>query len=179
MLHPHAYFANILRKHHSLFHHSEKLQATFKQPPLVAYKRDTNICDALIHMKMNKLVKRETPCTCNFCKNIIKSEILSSNGSDSHKVVKEARCTDRNVVYGIECVKCNSAIYVGKTERMLKERVSEHLPDIKNSVEKPIDSHFKNHSEKDIRYAVLQTLGGNKSKSMCLLVEDIWIQKLN
>ena len=96
--------ANILWKHHSLLHNSEKLQAAFKQPPLVAYKRDTSICDALIHMKTNKLVIRETPCTCNFCKNIIKSEILSSNGSDSHKVVKVARCADRNVVYGIECV---------------------------------------------------------------------------
>ena len=68
--------ANILRKHHSLLNNSERLQAAFKQPPLVAYKRDTNICDTLIHMKTNKLVKREAPCSCNFCKNIIKSEIL-------------------------------------------------------------------------------------------------------
>ena len=56
--------------------------------------------------------------------------------------------------------------------------MSEHLRDVKNSVEKPIKSHFKIHSEKDIRYAVLQTLGGNKSKSMRLLVEDIWIWNL-
>ena len=69
-------------------------------------------------------------CSCNFCKNIIKSEILSSNGNDSHKVVQEARCTDRNLIYGIKCVKCNYAIYVGETERTLKERVSEHLHDI-------------------------------------------------
>ena len=170
--------ANILRKHHSLLNKSERLQAAFKQPPLVAYKRDTNICDTLIHMKTNKLVKRETPCSCNFCKNIIKSEILSSNGNDSHKVVQEARCTDRNLVYGIKCVKCNCAIYVGETERTLKERVSEHLRDIKNSAEKPINSHFENHSEKDTQYAVLQNLGSNKSKSMRLLVEDIWIRKL-
>ena len=74
-------------------------------------------------------------------------------------------------------MKCNCAIYVGETERPLKERVSEHLRDIKKSVEKPIKSHFKNHSEKDIRYAVLQTLGGNKSKSMHLLVEYILIRK--
>ena len=61
--------AYILRKHHSLLNNSERLQAAFKQPPLVAYKRDTNICDTFIHMKTNKLVKRETTCSCNFCKN--------------------------------------------------------------------------------------------------------------
>ena len=52
--------------------------------------------------------------------------------------LQEARCTDRNLVYGIKCVKCNCAIYVGETERTLKERVSEHLRDIKNSAEMPL-----------------------------------------
>ena len=98
--------------------------------------------------------------------------------NNSHRVVQEARCTDRNLVYGIECAKCNCAIDVGETETTLKERVSEHLCDIKKSVEKPINSQFKNHSEKDIQYVVLQTLGSNKSTSMRLLVEDIWIRKL-
>ena len=32
----------------------------------------------------------------------------------------------------------------------------EHLRDIKNSVEKPINSQFENHSDKDIKYAVPQ-----------------------
>ena len=49
---------------------------------------------------------------------------------------------------------------------------------LKIQLKKPIKSHFKIHSEKDIRCAVLQTLGGNKSKSMRLLVEDIWIRNL-
>ncbi|KAK3089910.1 hypothetical protein FSP39_007586 [Pinctada imbricata] len=169
---------NILQKHHSILENSERLQAAFKQPPLVAYRRDTNICDSLIHMKTNRLIKKETPCMCVFCQKIIRSDIPSADRKDTHKVIKEARCTDRNIIYGIKCTKCDRAIYVGETERTLKERIGEHLRDIKNSNEKPINSHFENHNAKDIEYAVLQKLGHN-GRAMRLLVEDIWIRKLN
>ena len=115
---------------------------------------------------------------CVFCQKIIRSDIPSADRKDTHKVIKEARCTDRNIIYGIKCTKCDRAIYVGETERTLKERISEHLRDIKNSNEKPINSHFENHNVKDIEYAVLQKLGHN-GRAMRLLVEDIWIRKLN
>ena len=77
------------------------------------------------------------------------------------------------------CVKCDCAIYVRGTKRKLKERISEHVRDIRNSADKPINCHFQNHTEKDIMYAVLQQLGNENSKAMCLLIEDIWIRKLN
>ena len=67
---------------------------------------------------------------------------------------------------GIVCVKCDRAIYVGETERTLKEQISEHMQDIKNSADKPINCHFQNHDEKDIVYAVLQRLGNENSKAL-------------
>ena len=82
------------------------------------------------------------------------------------------------IIYGIVCVKCDRAIYVGETERTLKERISEHMRDIKNSADKPINCHFQNHNEKNIVYAVLQRLGNENSKALRLLIEDIWIRKL-
>ena len=171
--------SNILRKHHSVLSNSAKLRAAFKQPPIVAYRRDANICDTLIHMKTNRILKKEKLCQCKVCEKIVRSEVTSAAGKDAHKVEATARCTDRNIIYGIVCVKCDRAIYVGETERTLKERISEHMRDIKNSADKPINCHFQNHDEKDIVYAVLQRLGNENSKALRLLIEDIWIRKLN
>ena len=106
----------------------------------------------------------------SYVKKIVRSEVTSATGEDAHKVETTARCTDRNIIYGIVCVKCDRAIYVGETERTLKERISEHLRDIKNSADKPINCHFQNHNEKNIVYAVLQRLGNENSKALRLLI---------
>ena len=129
-------------------------------------------------MKTNRILKKEKLCSCKMCEKIVRSEVTSATGEDAHKVETTACCTDRNIIYGIVCVKCDRAIYVGETERILKERISEHKRDIKNSADKPINCHFQNHYEKDIVYAVLQGLGNENSKALRLLVEDIWIRKL-
>ena len=112
------------------------------------------------------------------CEKILRWEVTSATGEDAHKVETTARCTDRNIIYGIVCVKCDRAIYFGEMERTSKERIGEHMWDIKNSADKPINCHFQNHYEKDIVYAVLQQLGNENSKALRLLVEDIWIRKL-
>ena len=43
-------------------------------------------------------------------------------------------CQTQNLVYGIFCNKENcKQIYIGKTERKLKERLSEHVISVKNN----------------------------------------------
>ena len=83
------------------------------------------------------------------------------------------------ILYGKICKVCQSVVYVGKTERELQARMTEHLRDIKLKREKPINHHFgmKGHSEKDAKIAVLEKLyGGEKIERQ--LKEGIWIQKL-
>ena len=88
--------SNILRKHHSVLSNSAKLRAAFKQPPIVAYRKDANICDTLIHMKTNRILKKEKLCQCKVCEKIVRSEVTSTAGNNAHKVEATARCTDRN-----------------------------------------------------------------------------------
>ena len=102
--------SNILRKHHGILSNSAKLRAAFTQPPIVAYRRDANICDTLIHMKTNRILKKEKLCSCKVCEKIVRSEVMSAAGEDAHKVETTACCTDRNIIYGIVCVKCDRAI---------------------------------------------------------------------
>ena len=44
----------ILRKYEYLLHRSECMEKVFEKNPLLAYRRDTNIGDILVHGKTNK-----------------------------------------------------------------------------------------------------------------------------
>ena len=49
-------------------------------------------------------------------------------------------------------------LYVGETERELRERMSEHLRDIRLRKDKPLSFHFraKNHTHNDVAFAILE-----------------------
>ena len=68
-------------------------------------------------------------------------------------------------------------VYDGETERSVKERVSEHMRDIKNQAEKPIMRHFSCHKVDDMRFVVLQSLG-REGRAYRQLVEEKLIIRL-
>ena len=43
----------ILKKYMKILYNSEKMKRIFDEPPIVSYKRDTNIKDILVHRKHN------------------------------------------------------------------------------------------------------------------------------
>ena len=47
---------NILRKHQATLHKSERMREVFDKPPLLAFRRDTNLCDVLVHRKTDKIL---------------------------------------------------------------------------------------------------------------------------
>ena len=81
-------------------------------------------------------------------------------------------------MYGLLCKRCDKTIYVGETERSLKERISEHLRDIKQQTDKPINRHFKDHSDNDLNVVVLQKIYG-EGRIYRQIIEELWIKKLD
>ena len=72
-------------------------------------------------------------------------------------------CSSKNVIYLLGCNKCPQQ-YIGETERMLKERFSEHKGHVTtNNKSKATGAHFnsKGHSVSDMRIAVLETSAGS------------------
>ena len=62
---------NILRKHQATLHQSERMREIFKEPPLLAFRRDRK-CDVLVHRKTDKILgRKEEQCACDICKSII------------------------------------------------------------------------------------------------------------
>jgi hypothetical protein len=85
------------------------------------------------------------------------------------------------VVYGIGCVKCDRVVYVGETGRELRERVDEHLRDIRLFYrDKPVASHFNTngHTAADVKVEVLERLY-EQSKTLRVLKETQWIDRLD
>ena len=54
---------HIIRKHTRVLYKSERMTKVFQEPPMVAYRRDRNLGDSLVHGKTNKQVKKSAkPC---------------------------------------------------------------------------------------------------------------------
>ena len=80
----------ILRKHQATLHKSERIREVFDKPPLLAFRRDKNLCDVLVHRKTDKILgQKEKNCACDVCKSIIADAISDTKGEKSYSVVKD------------------------------------------------------------------------------------------
>ncbi len=65
-----------------------------------------------MHDKLNKIqsVNRRGPCGkgCVLCQLMIERTKFGGTGSKLYKIKGNIECNSRDVVYGIECKKCNS-----------------------------------------------------------------------
>jgi len=63
--------SNIFRKHLPTLYASDRMKDAFPEPPLVAYRRDANLEDILVHKKHNKMFfrkqNRSGPCSVELC----------------------------------------------------------------------------------------------------------------
>ena len=64
-----------------------------------------------------------------------------------------------------------------KPKRMLKERIDEHLRDIRQQAEKPIMRHFEGHKEEHVKVTILQRMF-REGRIYRKLAEEQWIVKL-
>ena len=93
-----------------------------------------NLSDKLIHVKTNKAVKvAQISCKpyCEMCKLLYREEVCDAKDQTTYNPVTDVTCRIRNIIYGIICKVCLSAVYVGQTEQELQARMTEHLRDIK------------------------------------------------
>ena len=104
------------------------------------------------------------------------------------KVECRVSCETKNVFYLITCQKC-SYQYVGETKRPLRDRMSEHLRQIRDhglprSQITPVSTHFNTrcHKPAQLRFQILQTIRGDialdKTTAFRKLKEKWWILTL-
>ena len=161
------------------------MQQIFNEPPLIAYRRDRNLNDILVHGKHNRIFKsrgeESDSCPdkkCTICPIMVRGE--EATKLRKKPVDPRNNCKTTNVVYGLYCEVCKSIVYVGETERTVGERMKEHLADIRHKRDKAVAIHFsaENHSFKDLKFVILERCMTD-SCYYRRARESFWMERLN
>ena len=159
---------------------SSRMTEVFKEPPKVAFRRDKNLCNMLVHGKMSGALRAtRTSCKtlCENCRLLSHAEISDTSCQVTYSPVQDITCHIRNVVYAIICTKCRPTVHVGETERELRERMTEHLQDMRLRKDKPINFYF-GETQHDMAFTVLEKVYAAERIERQLR-EGLWIRKLS
>jgi tripartite motif-containing protein 2/3 len=114
------------------------------------------------------------------CLKFIKSNgiITSTKNNQTFLINKQFTCISRNVIYVITCTKCNIQ-YVGETNQTLRDRLNNHLSNIKTKKITPIANHF-NTTEHKISDLVIQPVDEppENNEETRRKLERLWMKRL-
>lgn len=176
---------SILRKNLKILHQSNRLKKIFSDPPIVAFKRDNNIKDILVHKKHNLQFYKQTngcgPCgkNCALCSHINETKVFCDNTGKEYTIQGQINCKTVGVVYAINCTKCEKLIYVGQTGDTLYQRMLLNFSKIRtNKTDDPVANHFiqHNYSMKNLKVTAIERVFGTEIYRKTK--EAFWIQKL-
>ena len=143
----------------------------FPQPPMVAYRRDQNLRNILVHTSASNqatALSGSAPCGHSRCRtrNYISNETTLHGPKCSIKIKESFTCDSSGLVYCISCRRCH-AIYIGETGRTLRERFGEHLRSITKCVPGfPVAEHSNSHGHclDDAQVRGVKLCGGNAQR---------------
>ena len=130
--------SRIIHKHSNVLYSSGRCKNVFTNLPLVAYRRCKNISDILVRAKLPEPTNTDqsgspsgsfrcnkTSCTaCPFIEDGCNQYTFYSTGQ-TFKIKSHITCETPNVIYMIQCTKCNLQ-YIGETKRRLIDRFNDN-----------------------------------------------------
>ncbi len=125
------------------------------------------------------------PCRtpgCKCCAAISKKyRVTSTHNNRTFLTQRNTCCSDRNVVYLLECTKCTkNNQYIGQTSRPLKKRLAEHRAASSTSTKTylPLYKHFlqkaDHNFERDVKVTILEVTAQNH----LLQTKNNWIKAI-
>ena len=143
----------------STLHRSESMKSVLPEPSIIAFKRQRNLADILVHSKTNIHYEEKSAVDhCSVCPLIIATDKLqSSDKKKEFNITSHVDCESDNVV----CRACDKTVYVGETNRRLKDRIIEHRSSISTKKEFSVAIHVNSdgHCLKD-----MQVIGIERSR---------------
>ena len=134
-----------------LQHEESDTRHIFTSPPLLAYRRDTNLKQLLVRSSLNLKPNGMHPCghsPCRTCEHTNPSDAISGPKKIFH-ILHHFTCSSVCVIYSITCTKC-STLYIGETCRQLNTRFGEHV----RSVEEKKHLSREYQEDDDIKVAI-------------------------
>ena len=122
---------------------------------MVAFRRAKKLKDKLIKARVPAIPERREqrkitgmrPCNERLCETCPFVQVTKQfKGPFSNTVVQlnsKLTCSSKNIVYCLQCNKDNcKQIYVGHTQRALKERFGEHKTSVRKKSNNAVGDHF-------------------------------------
>ena len=143
---------NTIKNNYSKLANDDEVGDLFTSQPLIAYRRDTNIKDLLVHARVKDTGDKGTkPCgrsRCFTCRHVSKEDmVVGPRGSFSPR--SSFTCETKGLVYCIICKKCGE-LYVGESGRRLGDRFREHLKDVRDKADKEVARHFNSDRHRGV-----------------------------
>ena len=179
-----------------------ELRETFKEPPIIAYRRNKNLRDMIggnTIINNKKVIKQSTkrqigkcePCFSRennlCCQQILTTSTFQSNQNGKiYNILHNVNCKTENCIYLMECTICPYAQYIGKAEGPLNIRINQHRYDVRRPTGPPCDKHFLKSGHNFNRHAKftviekIENIPSSKIELTKLLEhkEDIWMLRL-
>jgi len=185
--------ANIIQKHwRSMTFENDSTKEIFPEPPMVSYRQPKNLKGLLCRAKVPKKQERQTrgnthsskglkkclKSKCCMCPFINSSPNIESTNSDVKlQTSKSFNCFSKSVIYILTCQKCSHQ-YIGQTGRQVKERIAEHIQNIKSGTNTPVGQHFKRpgHALRDLSVQIIEE-EKTQSRTKREIRESNWIRR--
>ena len=186
--HPHGpNVMKVIRRHWPILYNSEACKQLFPELPVLAYKRNPNLRDILVHASLTNEPDPRPICTkqnCIFCAELREKHVIQNQRTgeffDTHNT---ANCKIKNVVYALQCTNCNKQ-YVGETKRSFSIRWKEHVRSIVKNTDTPVARHFNNVRSplcRTFKATIISEIKGNPDNTTPTRRnrEKWWIQRLD
>ena len=167
--HPHNLVVKKIVQHNwNILSRDPLIGKLFSEPPLIAFKRQQNLRDMLVHSRLSSSTVPNAgthPCansSCSICP-FLDPQNTVTGPNKKFTVTRRFTCSSPNVVYAVRCTRCG-ILYVGETGRLFSDRITEHLADIRHSrLSRQVAAHFlaDQHSLLDFRAQVLWGVRGD------------------
>ena len=183
--------SKIVQKHHKvMISQSNILKRCFPKPSLVAYRRSKNLKDEVIRAKVNS--KRRSNRTfkgyracgqgCPICwHSPTATHHTCFKTKQTWAINSSLNCNSTNVVYKLMCKKDPEWVYIGETRRRLRDRIQEHIRNIKRNIG-DIGNHFnlRGHSIADLVVVAIERVNHRNPKKrdgLRKVRESLWIDR--
>lgn len=184
--------------------HAELKKVFTLSVPQIVFKRGTTLANTLIRAKfmsdakldkalnnadrpliemLAELLAENNSCTkcsqahCLCCQAIEPTNSFSSAVTkELFEITDEMNCNTKNVIYLINCIKCQKQ-YVGQTGRRLKDRLNSHRSNIHNNKQTAVAIHFNEplHNYTHLKIIPIEIVNESADR---INRETFWIQKL-
>ena len=136
------HISNIIKKHYNLLLSSNRCKKVFQHLPVVAFRRSPNLRDLLVTAKLSSnSAKPQLPsgsfrcgrncATCPYISHGLTTYNFFSTG-ETRPIKSNLTCDTKNLIYIIQCNRCNLQYITEETKRHLKDRFNEHRRTIDN-----------------------------------------------